>query len=612
MNDLEFNESELEYVPLKVTSGVLIHIGAGIYNSVAGAIKELVSNSYDADATNVSISMDYPYFNKIKVVDDGIGMSGERLRKAMQMIGSSLKSLEGSTRTEKFDRPIIGHLGIGLMALSQICKKARIESKVSGSSNKLIAELDFTQFKTQEDIQMNLAKLDLLTERYGGIEYIEEILDDPTIDEDFRIEVETDYKIADYAKKRLKEIREKQGREKQEGVDLQGEHLGYCIFHPNIPAPKKDHGTTITLMEIDDEVKNQLLDGDKDIRNLPEKYWDQNDPYKIYRHDIDNWSWRELCNRLQCGTSDLRYSDLPYYHQFLWELAIMTPIEYFSDGPLMIDENILNGKKKELIENNFNLTVEKHKLKKPILLPSGKLVSEIDKIRKGVDYEIREINFDGNEDERPLKFHGYIYWQKSQNMPNMVQGLQIYIRNVGIGLYDRTMLNYDKKNPGSRIPQISGEVYVEEGLENALSVDRNSFRETDPHYSRLKTHIYDVIGSYKGKGSGLFGVSVQAYNKRKETKDKKTIEDHIIDLENTIVETSSKAIQIKLDNSKDASEPFSLKKDKLIIYTQFNDWPRALKERLFSQKVLIPVKIAVDNGASAQEILDLLKGILLK
>ena len=55
-----------EQIPLKVTSGVLLHIGAGIYNSVAGALKELVSNSFDADATRVVISTDYPKFEQIR------------------------------------------------------------------------------------------------------------------------------------------------------------------------------------------------------------------------------------------------------------------------------------------------------------------------------------------------------------------------------------------------------------------------------------------------------------------------------------------------------------------------------------------------------------------
>jgi len=75
-----------EQIPLKVTSGILLHIGAGIYNSVAGAIKELVSNSFDADATRVVISTGYPRFEQIRVVDNGLGMTPAYFAEAMQSI----------------------------------------------------------------------------------------------------------------------------------------------------------------------------------------------------------------------------------------------------------------------------------------------------------------------------------------------------------------------------------------------------------------------------------------------------------------------------------------------------------------------------------------------
>ena len=43
--------------------------------------------------------------------------------------------------------------------------------------------------------------------------------------------------------------------------------------------------------------------------------------------------------------------------------------------------------------------------------------------------------------------------------------------------------------------QISGEIYIEEGLEQALNVDRRSFRETDPHYLMLQQHIWQEISA---------------------------------------------------------------------------------------------------------------------
>src|SRR2546423_1362303 len=106
-------DKDIEYVPIKVTTGILFHIGAGIYQSIAGALKELVANSYDADATEVLISTDYPNFMQIKVVDNGSGMTKTRFRQAMATVGSSLKMiLDPARQTPKYSRPIIGKLGI--------------------------------------------------------------------------------------------------------------------------------------------------------------------------------------------------------------------------------------------------------------------------------------------------------------------------------------------------------------------------------------------------------------------------------------------------------------------------------------------------------------------
>ncbi|MGB0386375.1 MAG: ATP-binding protein [Ardenticatenaceae bacterium] len=66
-------EKLFEYIPLKVSAGVLLQIGAGIYSSVAAAFKELVSNAFDADASELTISTDVPRFEEMKIVDDGPG-----------------------------------------------------------------------------------------------------------------------------------------------------------------------------------------------------------------------------------------------------------------------------------------------------------------------------------------------------------------------------------------------------------------------------------------------------------------------------------------------------------------------------------------------------------
>src|SRR4051794_14551885 len=68
---------------------VLARVTDGIYRQPASALRELIANAYDADATTVSIDTDAPRFREIKVSDDGTGMSKEALANLVHHIGGS-------------------------------------------------------------------------------------------------------------------------------------------------------------------------------------------------------------------------------------------------------------------------------------------------------------------------------------------------------------------------------------------------------------------------------------------------------------------------------------------------------------------------------------------
>ena len=60
---------------LVVSSKILGHISEGLYRGPSGVFKELVSNSYDANAKTVWISTGRPTFDVVSIRDDGDGMS---------------------------------------------------------------------------------------------------------------------------------------------------------------------------------------------------------------------------------------------------------------------------------------------------------------------------------------------------------------------------------------------------------------------------------------------------------------------------------------------------------------------------------------------------------
>jgi len=593
-----------EQIPLKVTSGILLHIGAGIYNSVAGAIKELVSNSFDADATRVVISTDYPRFEQIRVVDNGLGMPAAYFAEAMQSIGSSLKGVLEPTRlTPHFKRPIVGHLGIGLMALTQVCDEATIESQTPGSTTKFVATLNFSEFRQRKQKQTEAAKVDIFRELaavYGGIEEMKQRLESLAPESDEYTAMLAQYELASRAEMVFRE----RGME-----DPEKEHLGYCVLFPDLPAVPGQQGTAITLTKIDKGVRASLLDEGRSPDAIPQHYKDRDMKWGEYRDEVNNWPWDELCKRLQMKTGQLTYQSLPRYHQFLWQLSSMAPVQYLEEGPVLLEPDLLRWQKEELDRFSFSVLVDNRPLLKPVLLPSGAVACE-DKLERGYDYYLETFSRDEPIDEELLKYEGYIFWQRNQVQPSAVRGIQIYIRNVGIGLHDQTLMGFSVVNPTSRAGQMSGEIYVGEGLERALSVDRNSFRETDAHYIALQEHLWNLIGS-ASRGDGVMGTSVDAYWKRRGRREEQAHRKHVQKLTEQVQQVSEGKLVLEFSDE-DNPQPYVVGDNQITVYDSSPRWPHSRSERLLYQQLLIPVRAAIATGASAEQVLDLLEEFLLK
>ncbi|MDE2888423.1 MAG: ATP-binding protein [Gemmatimonadota bacterium] len=99
---------------------------SGVYKPFIKAFKELVSNAYDADATEVSIEF-ADDFTSATISDDGIGMSPFEFRCDFTRIGGSSRkwSME---RTPKKKRRRIGNKGIGFLALARYCHRMIVTS----------------------------------------------------------------------------------------------------------------------------------------------------------------------------------------------------------------------------------------------------------------------------------------------------------------------------------------------------------------------------------------------------------------------------------------------------------------------------------------------------
>ncbi len=367
------------------------------------------------DATKVHISSNAPYFDIFTCEDNGDGMTVDEFEKILNRIGSSYKQID-KIKTKK-GRLLIGKIGIGLLAIAQICHKFTVISKTKISNKYFQATIDLKQFSKIEIPKQDDKKNKRIN--LGICEVEDDLIDTRRPNDSYTKIIMEDIKIG-FAKK---------------------------------------------LKQSDIKQKFKLKELNKKSKSMEE-----------FVHDA----------------SKVKFNDLCQYDQLIWELSLISPIKYLDKGPFK-DKNIIINHINRLEKNNFNVYVDGIEIKKPILLPTEKKLT--DKKFDWKIYPIPEKNV--TIDDNKLKFSGYLYHQRKRILPDELRGIIVRIKDVAIGNYDRAFLHYPKAE-GPMITQITGEIFVEEGLEEALNIDRNSFNETHSHYLKIQEVIWNILGDEDG------------------------------------------------------------------------------------------------------------------
>ena len=92
------DSSNPAYTVLRTDERVIARVTDGIYRQPSSALRELISNAYDADATRVVIKTDAPRFQRISIEDNGHGMSPQALARMLRHIGGSAKRQVSTVR----------------------------------------------------------------------------------------------------------------------------------------------------------------------------------------------------------------------------------------------------------------------------------------------------------------------------------------------------------------------------------------------------------------------------------------------------------------------------------------------------------------------------------
>lgn len=432
---------------IKVHEKALAHLSRGLYRSPASALRELVSNAWDANARTVRINTNYPNFHLLSVEDDGDGFTREAFESLMEGgIGNSEKRIETPTLIN--NRPLIGRLGIGMLGIAQICGAFTVTSKT----------------KDGKGFRARINLYDLLKDE----------LDEKIIKAEVNIgtyEIEEDFDI----------------KTAEKGTSIIADEI-----HP-----------TFTLS------------------------FQQSLEYKKYvEPKIGNWE-----NILKVLGNVHSLQELGDYWRLLWELSTSSPIPYIDKNAL--PNNLVHHDQAKLLSYDFTVLLDGLKLLKPISLknhPGGYTTLPVEK----------ETRIYGKD----LKYHGYLVVQEGlQLKPDELRGILIRIRNVAIGYYDPSLLDY-RSNEGPRSRWITGEINVDEGLENALNIDRDSFNRFHPEFRSIQEHIHTLLQEK------IFPITYVKIKERSTKKENAKASERVTHLEDVISETISAKIKVKKKPSK--------------------------------------------------------------
>lgn len=442
--------------PIILSAKVFGHLSQGLYRTPAGAVKELISNSFDADAKLVRIHTDFPRFDSFSCEDNGEGMSREEFLRLMNAgIGNSYKRSDNRALTEIYRRPMIGRLGLGILALAQICPQFEIISHHRESKTAFRAVIKFPPY-TREEMD----------------------------------------KLAKQRKAATDEL----------------VHGGQ--FHINdLKFDLEKRGVRIFTRYLRESFRKQMRDlvqlGNKTVLGRPGAY----QSFETYLDALYN-------TRKHPKSLNL----LSHYDQFLFGLALAPPLPAVAERDLATSLPSVHKRQNELREFNFKVLVDNLTLANPICLPSdreghtaaqctlgspqakgftlrdGPFIEdcEITQYTASIEDSDETLNayeFKYSNKEvagKPLSFSGYLFQQTGRLYPRDIQGVLIRLSNVAIGKYDNSMLTYPLAE-GPRYAMVSSEIFVEQGFEDALNIDRDSFNELHPHYIRVQSYVHALL-----------------------------------------------------------------------------------------------------------------------
>lgn len=128
------------------------HLGVKMYSTLPPALAELISNAYDADASEVKLIFQENNGKpeSIEIRDDGQGMTALDIQERFLVIGRNRRKEDGDKVTKNHKRLPIGKKGLGKLALFGLAKKITIKTRREGKETEF--ELDWESLISSSEI----------------------------------------------------------------------------------------------------------------------------------------------------------------------------------------------------------------------------------------------------------------------------------------------------------------------------------------------------------------------------------------------------------------------------------------------------------------------------
>lgn len=489
---------------LKTDERVIARVTDGIYRQPGSALRELISNAYDADATRVVIKTDPPRFERISIEDNGQGMTPQALAHMLLHIGGSAKRQEigqdmGITNPENplyspNGRKLIGKIGIGIFSVAQLTHNFQIITKTKGDDHRTIATVALKQYSDEGAKRT----------QNSGEEF-----------ESGKVNI---------------------WREKARDIDSHGT----TIILTNIRPQARD---TLRSREIwaaiEQSVNNTVIDDYQTIE--PPKFHigrvdSKGENLKKINGETTNVPWIDsdepnvaFEKLVQCVWDETKFSNpnpqldkiFDYYLQMVWQIALSIPLPYV-DGHLF-DMDLSDWSESFLLAN------EPKGSAKHIALTRGKSIREILSLTEAAGNDKFDVYFDNFKLARPIKYKGlptlghaiqvpliffgkcteefknysvdlsggtlefeaYLFWTPKV-VPAEHRGSLIRINGASGTLFDPSFMRYQVSEQ-TRLRQITCEIFIHKGFDSALNIDRESFNYAHPHAVYLTRWLHSAL-----------------------------------------------------------------------------------------------------------------------